>query len=464
MTEVPVDMATLITAVDQQFPVFGANKRQEITRLVFEIARKEGSSIEHVLRQIPAGCKAYPALKSYLVSRRFPEAFARGEKISEVFAALSMDAAHPMPLQRASRIPSPRRVFMEKSVKDSDLAARVQRAFPQAAMQVIQSYKEYCSGISVDIPMYNRRTEDLFIVRESHDHFKPCPCSPGVVPCGYHNVNLGFGCPFECSYCFLQNYTNAPGIVIPANIDDFFEAFKQYKPHVRVGSGETTDSLVYDDLTGFAARIVDFFRAYPQSTFEFKTKSDNIQGLLSVKAASNIVAGWSLNPQDVIDKEEHFTASLEDRLDAARRCAAHGYRVAFHFDPVIYSHGWEGAYADVIARMFKAVPAASIAWISVGTLRMTRTQKKTIENRFPGNTILDAELLTDLDGKLRYAQALRLDIYSKMMAWLDEKADASTFIYLCMEMESVWKIIQGQRPVKKNCLILRNGLGYSSCS
>ncbi|MBF0331728.1 MAG: hypothetical protein HQL17_07300 [Candidatus Omnitrophica bacterium] len=457
MNEPLLGMISIQKKIASRFPAFGTNKCQEIGRLVSEISKREDGAVDGILTQIPVGCKAYPAVKDHLLKRRFPEASARGDKISEVFSSFEIDATHAVSLMRLSKVPAPKRIFIESAAEGSELAMRLRQKFASATTQIISSYKEFSSRSAFDIPSYNRRTDDLYIVHEKHDHFKACPCSPGVVPCGYHNVNLGFGCPFECSYCFLQNYTNAPGIVLPANLDDFLEAFKSYKPNIRVGSGETTDSLVYDDLTGYAARIVEFFRSYPQSTFEFKTKSDNIHGLLSIDASPNIVVGWSLNPQDIIDREEYFTASLAQRLDAAHRCAAHGYRVAFHFDPVVYSPGWDAAYADVVERMFNAVPAQSIAWISVGTLRMTRQQKKTIENRFPKNKILDAELFTAEDGKLRYAKDVRLDIYRKMITWLDERAVSSTLIYLCMETESIWKVIQDQRQGSKHRLIPGNG-------
>jgi spore photoproduct lyase len=106
---------------------------------------------------------------------------------------------------------------------------------------------------------------------------------------------------------------------------------------------------------------------------------------------------------------------------------------------VIHAPGWEEAYAKVVTDIFSAVPAESIAWISVGTLRMTPAQKKTIENRFPENTILDAELLMAEDGKLRYAHKVRLDIYRKMMGWIRERAHFSTQVYFCMETASIWK-------------------------
>ena len=425
--------------VERRFPDFGPNKRQEIVRLVFEISKREGIPGDLVVEGLPSGCRSYTVVKEHLLKRRFPGAAREGIRVTESFPALDIDPACAMPLSRRDKVPAPQRIHVEEGLEKSALVRRLEQRFPEARFIPMKSYKDHCARARFDITAYNRRTEEMFVVAQKHDHVKACPCSVGAVPCGYHNANLGFGCPFECSYCFLQNYTNAPGILLPASPDGFFAAFAGYPQDVRIGSGETADSLVYDDLTEFSPAIVDFFRSRPGATFEFKTKSDNVKGLLGVRASSNIVVGWSVNPPEVIAGEEHFTASLAERLDAAARCAGHGYRTAFHFDPVIHGPGWEKRYARLVEDVFRAVPAESIAWISVGTLRMTLAQKKTIENRFPENTILDAELLMAEDGKLRYAHQVRLDIYRKMMSWIREKAHASTRVYLCMETASIWE-------------------------
>ncbi len=436
-----IDQQDLRRLVSVRFPLFGPNKQQEIRRLVFEIVKREAMPLAAVLMAVPVGCQAYPAVKDHLVARRFPVASAGG-RISESFPALDSDPSTAMPLTRAAKVPSPLRVYVEAGAESSPVVRRAREKFPSAEMIRIPGYKEYAASKAVAGMAYNRRTEELVILRGQHGRIRHCPCSPGVVPCGYHNIDLGVGCPFECSYCFLQSYTNAPGIVIPASLDGAFDAFRHFGKNIRVGSGETTDSLVFDDLTCFSGAVVDFFRGYPDSVFEFKTKSANVAGLLEVKASSNIVVGWSLNPQVVIDQEEHFSASLAERLDAARRCAAHGYRVAFHFDPVIFRPGWEGVYASVVQDIFKHVPSESIAWISLGTLRMTALQKKTIENRFPVNTILDAELLTAEDGKLRYTAEVRRDIYVRMIALLREKTAVATHLYLCMETVPMWNLVR----------------------
>ena len=54
------------------------------------------------------------------------------------------------------------------------------------------------------------------------------------------------------------------------------------------------------------------------------------------------------NPQKVIESTEFYTASLDERLEAAAQCVDAGYRVAFHFDPIIYSKTWEKDYEELV--------------------------------------------------------------------------------------------------------------------
>ena len=416
--------------------------------MLYEIAKRERTSPEVVLKGLPEDAKTFAAVKQWLVHRRFPELTSHGILIRESFPAVDIAAENRMDVGHWPEI-SPKTVYVERAAQGSVLAQRLADLFPAACFEAIESYRQFAAGKIFTTKDYNRRLETFFVVQETFDFFKPCPCTPAARSCGYHNVNLGFGCPFECSYCFLQNYTNAPGIVLPANLDDFFQAFAGYRQDVRVGSGETTDSLALDLLTGFSPEIVEFFRRRPQSLFEFKTKSDNIANLLSVKAASNIVVAWSVNPQRIIDQEEFFTASLEERLRAASRCAAAGYSTAFHFDPIVAYAGWERDYEEVVERLFAVVPEESVRWISLGTLRMTPEQKKMIENRFPENTILDAELLTCPDGKVRYHESVRCGIYRKMVQFL-RRHTRRGIVYLCMEPIGMWREV-GVNLDSPNC-------------
>jgi spore photoproduct lyase len=206
---------------------------------------------------------------------------------------------------------------------------------------------------------------------------------------------------------------------------------------VRLGTGEFTDSLALDHITKFSRSIVRFFRDRPRDIFEFKTKSDNIENLLSVNPSRNVVVAWSLSPQRFVDAYEFYTPSIARRLSAARKCADAGYRVAFHFDPIICSDGWREEYRNLVARLFDRIPGRSICWISLGTLRFSRPLKKIIENRFPKSDILNGELLPGFDKKMRYSRDVRLAVYKDMIRWIRRRNKRVT-IYLCMEQRALW--------------------------
>ena len=178
--------------------------------------------------------------------------------------------------------------------------------------------------------------------------------------------------------------------------------------------------------------FIDFFKQHPQVTFEFKTKSVGIDNLLKARHSGNIVVSWSLNPQAVIDENEFFSSSLEERLAAAKSCVARGYKVGFHFDPIIYSFGWQDEYARLMESLFAGIKPKDIAWISLGTLRFRPELKTVIESRFPNNKILDEELLLGYDNKLRYSNKMRYSVYSYMISAI-RGYSKDIELYLCME-------------------------------
>lgn len=432
------------TLVEAEFRHFGVNKAREITRLLYEIAKREGRAPAEIAgRDAP---REYHPLKTYLLKRRYPLASSCGRPFKPYLPKLEFGPDDRAPLQKKKFYP--RRVIVEKKAAASMLAARAKKSFPEAGYLEIESLKDYrrLNGGTGRLQGYNNRRDDLFIVSERYDFFKRCPCTGGAYGCGYHVFNLGFGCIFDCAYCYLQDYANFPGIFLPANTEDFFEAFRRYgKKGMRLGTGEFTDSLALDRLSGYSIPIIEFFRGREDVIFEFKTKSAEIHGLLAAGHSGNIVVSWSLNPQNVIDTSEYFTASLEERLDAASRCEKAGYRLGFHLDPVIYYRGWETDYERLLDMLFQKVSSRSVAWISLGTFRFRPSLKQAIERRFPHNTILDEELIPGYDGKLRYLPEVRRGIYAKILSIL-RRHSRGLNVYLCMEERSIWKSLNMQMP------------------
>ena len=409
-------------------PGLGMNKQRELSRLIYEISKRDRHALSAIL---PAEKNlTFERAKKILLQKRYPFSFSAAPKNAFYLPKLDFDPAQRADLQEKAF--SPKYIYIEESVKESGLVRRAKEMFPDA------SFYSWDGKKKVGSEHFSRRIETLLIHQEKYDFLKPCPCSEGNAGCGYNLINLGFGCRFECEYCFLQQYQNLHAVLLPANVQDFLEKIDQAPfrkgpfDRVRIGSGEFTDSLVFDELTQYSHDLVPFFKNRPHLQFEFKTKSTCIDGLLKAGGAENVVVSWSVNAPQFIEQVEHFTPSLTQRLAAAKQVAEAGYRIGFHFDPVVPFDCWKEAYLAAAEQIAASVPREKVAWISVGLLRFSRELKKVVENRFPENWILDGEFLLEFDGKMRYPEKLRQEAYEFFVPHL-QKLFPQTVVYVCME-------------------------------
>ncbi|MFA5337632.1 MAG: spore photoproduct lyase family protein [Candidatus Omnitrophota bacterium] len=425
------------------------NKNQlcDLKRLIFEIIRRENCSLDEVFSYLTdnsdsgkySGRDKFFALKSSLLKRRFPLTAAK-ERIDTKRIFLNQI---PEPINNNYSVRAdfkPSKIIVEKEVKNSYLVRNFSEKFPDVKIQEINRYSDYLDNNKFHISKLKEPI--VFLIKEKWDFLKPCPCTKVHLSCGYWVLNLGFGCPFDCSYCFLQCYTNFPGIILPANIEDFFTEFdaleKKLKKPIRIGTGEFCDSLALDEITEYSTKLIPYFKD-KNVFFELKTKSNKISNLLKITPSQNIVISWSLNPPSIIEREEIATASLTERLNAAKKLQQKGYNIAFHFDPIFYSERWKQIYRQAIDDLYSHLKPP-FAWISLGTLRSHRRLKAINEARFPKSNIFYGELFVGEDKKLRYPSFLRREIYENMVQWI-KGYDKQSPIYLCMEDKDMWSIL-----------------------
>jgi spore photoproduct lyase len=431
-----LDVTNLII---NKFSHFGTNKLREILRLLYEISQIEKEQINVILDTLTT--RDYKSTKKNLLKRRYPKTF---EKVPlSSFYLPKYEVSEDFKVAITNKLFYPTNIYYESQAMQSNLFKNIKTLFPNSQYNEIKSLKSFVKDNSFSLKDYNNRCNNLFLVKEKYDFFKKCPCTTGVINCGYSIMNLGMGCIYDCSYCFLQGYQNIPGIIISYNIEDYLkddrivsstQGFFNYK---RIGSGEFTDSLVFDHITNFSTYIINYFRNKKDIYFEFKTKSSNIQNLLNAGGQENIVIAWSVNSNEITKNNEFKTASLKERVESAKKCALEGFSTAFHFDPIIYYENWTQGYKETVDMIFDIVPNSKIKWISLGTLRMPTTQKIVIENRFPDTEILNGEFLLGHDYKLRYDENLRIEMY-KFINHIIQSKKSNANVYLCMETKKIW--------------------------
>ncbi len=284
--------------------------------------------------------------------------------------------------------------------------------------------------------------DSIVLARQKGSFFKQCPGTQKYICCGYKILNLLNNCELNCSYCILQGYLNNPHITVYVNIDDLFSELDklfrtQPKRWFRIGTGELADSLSTDHLTHFSAKLVSYFSDKSRALLELKTKTTNIEHFLHSTHGGRTCVSWSMNTPRLIASDESDATSLDERLQAAQQCQEAGFHIGFHFDPMIYYDQWKEEYRMVIDRIFTTIPASSILWISLGALRYPPHLDSIIRQRHPESKIVYGEMITGLDGKMRYFKSIRIQMFKAMYQWIRQYSH-EVFIYLCMESPEIY--------------------------
>ena len=347
----------------------------------------------------------------------------------------------------------PEILLLEEGVEEYPLAQEVLSRLPDIPRQKFQDISMLTKQMkSSQYDVFGEGKKRLALSRFKGSFLKKCPgISPGMVCCNYYVVNLAKNCVYDCSYCFLQDFLgNNPMQVAYVNVEDLLveleEVFTQYPDrNFRVGTGELTDSLALDAIVPYTAYLLPFFNQQSNAVLELKTKSDQIANLLDHSDPTNIIVSWSLNPQTVIDQEEKGTPSLVQRLESAKACLDKGYRIGFHFDPIILIPGWEDAYQQLVNILCDSLPIAKVEWVSLGSFRYRPSLKSIIKNRHPQTHLFTSEHLPSKDGKFRYLRPLRNHAYKTIRGYLKSRLEELN-IYICMETQEIWEGVTGKTP------------------
>jgi spore photoproduct lyase len=343
-----------------------------------------------------------------------------------------------------------RRILVEQEARDYAMTRRILARLPAVPVEVIRDREVLnTSGRDRAAWLPEAKTTLLLAVQKG-PFWRECPGTRDYICCGYQVLQVTLNCPMDCTYCVLQGYVNVPAITVFVNVEDVLEEVEarwaQHPDRVwRLGTGEFGDSLALDGLMGLNELLIPRFAGQGQAILEIKSKWPQIEPLLSLGPNRQVIFAWSLNPAEIIPGEERFAASLESRLQAAARAVAAGFRVAFHFDPLIYFPGWEEAYQRTVEQLGAAVPSQAIAWISLGGLRLLPPLRQLMLQRFPRSRIAAQEMVLAPDGKLRYFKSLRVEMYARMREWLTQ-ATPEALLYLCMESPRVWQEAFGFTP------------------
>lgn len=286
--------------------------------------------------------------------------------------------------------------------------------------------------------------KDFVLIKNKGKFVKSCPGTPNHVCCGYMIIDFAHGCDLGCSYCILNYYFKNKPLEVYSNIDDLLIEVETFlnnrRKLVRFGTGEFTDSLLFEKKHPIYRKLVPLISHRRDAILELKTKTTNIDKLLEIEDRNNIIVSWSLNSDYISKSEELYAPSISERIKAAYRIQLAGYRLSFHFDPIIYYGDWQNGYKRTIDALFKKIDPGKVVYISMGTLRFMQFLRDIIRKQSKIYSL--GEFIKGIDNKYRYFRPIRTEMYKRIKEYLAVYINEAK-IYMCMESEDVWYDVFG---------------------
>jgi len=221
--------------------------------------------------------------------------------------------------------------------------------------------------------------------------------------------SFGFGCLFDCSYCYCKRHVN-DGVKIAENVDDILNAitshyhkhrispwYEQNKPNQTDPEFITYDIGCNEDLA-LHAKWYDMqkiiFTAGQQRFLKmsFATKYVNYDlPSITGDALGHIRIRFSLMPQKYSDILEPNTSLIIDRIKAIDKFIEKGYEVHINFSPVIVTDTWHQDYKDLFLLVDEHVSPENKDKVKSEVIFLTHNEKKhayNLKHNLPGEDML----------------------------------------------------------------------------
>lgn len=270
----------------------------------------------------------------------------------------------------------------------------------------------------------------------------PCPVDGEKTRCcKLTTLDAIMGCSFSCSYCSVKNFYEEKKIIITDDFDKKLNSLELSDDIWHIGTGQASDSLLYGNKNNILQSLSDYAKKHPKIVIEFKTKSCN-EEFLKIDFPRNVLFTWSLNAETIIEKEEHYSASLIQRIEAAKKARDKGNLVGFHIHPMVYFDKGEDEYRKIALLIEENFKAEEIVLISMGTLTFTRSNLENI--RTSGNdTRVTCMPLIEQANKYSYPLDIKEKMFSSMYNSFSKNIKERVFFYLCMEDPLLWPKVFG---------------------
>ncbi len=268
-------------------------------------------------------------------------------------------------------------IYVEKRIENHPFTQEILSKFPKSKIIKIEHYKDKFNSYSQNFRV-QKNSPKLILAKKEPPFLYEASELIQKQDTNFLYTTPMLNCVYDCHYCFLQGMYPSANIVVFVNIEDFFKAAEKKLKELKslfLSISYDTDVLAVENIFGIAGKWVDFAKD-KNLKIEIRTKAINIEKLTPNK---NTILSFSLSPQEVIDRYEHKTPYLKQRINAVKKIIQKGYSPSIAIDPIIKIPDFENVYKNFVHEIFREIDYRKIESIIIGSFRMNSAQFKAIK-------------------------------------------------------------------------------------
>jgi len=260
-----------------------------------------------------------------------------------------------------------------------------------------------------------------------------------------HDIHSAWGCVHRCSYCQRGSV-----YVVNLNVEQFVgkvgELLDETPWQKTFRYDVEQDVFAIEPEYGACEMLLREFARRQDQYLIFFTKSANTDFLLSLPHNGHTIMLWTLSTHTAGRRYEAGTGTMEERIEAARRCQEAGYTVRFKLKPIIPHRGWREETTAMFEYLYSRVKPDNLSMELVFVDSMAELEETL------GRDSLDAEFVAaaaeaeaergdnwrrDLDGEKPFPFEVKQEVYRHVIGE-SRRLSPETPVTLCAETQRMW--------------------------
>ena len=310
-------------------------------------------------------------------------------------------------------------IYVEQEVLKHPRTLRILKQFPRAKVIPVTHYKDVFCRRHQSVEKQHHTQNLILAARHGSQIYEGAPVCQSFGNQYFYYCSCVMNCVFNCEYCYLKGMYPSANLVVFVNLEDLFEEVEHMlcRHPVYLCVSYDTDLLALEHVLGYTRSWMDFTGAHENLTIEVRTKSAGGEFFRQQTAAERVVFAFTISPQAVIDRYEHGTPGLAQRIACVQTALEAGFQVRLCFDPMIYCADWKQEYGSMMEQILNGVDMSKLLDVSIGSFRISQDYLKKMRKQEPCSAVVQFPF-ENKGGVYQYQTKLQEQMEECLMEWL----------------------------------------------